>query len=412
MGVSERASESDTRLLIISNGHGEDTMGALLAKTLSEQGWPVAAFPLVGMGQAYRRAHVPVLGFQGVMPSGGFILEGNGAFIRDVRAGLLRLTWRQIQELRNIRSSHDWVLAVGDIYPLVLSSLFMRKPCIFIPTAKSDYIRAHFKWEIAIMRRNCRAVFPRDLRTTISLASHGVPVEYLGNLMMDALNFTHDDFGLAGQPAVALLPGSREPEAYANALMVMETAALLAEDTGDNCPAFLLALAGSLSQTRLAAVSREHGWQWEAPNELEADSGICGWMKRAPNAKVMLVRQRFGDVLANCQVAIGMSGTGNEQAVGMGLPVVTPPGAGPQFTAAFVSDQKRLLGEAVMVINEGPAAVAAAVHVLLNDTQQRQRMAKVGQERMGEPGAAGRMTQRITTLITKAPTQVVERGDN
>src|SRR5690606_11340692 len=53
-------------ILIISNGHGEDLLGALLARQLAAEAkdLPIAAYPVVGEGGAYRRAGVEVVGVQ------------------------------------------------------------------------------------------------------------------------------------------------------------------------------------------------------------------------------------------------------------------------------------------------------------------------------------------------------------
>ena len=375
-------------------------MGAMLGRALCARGFAVAAFALVGAGSAYQNANLPLVGVQGLMPSGGFVLEGTNALWRDVQAGLLRLTWQQIKALRQMRQTCDFAVGVGDVYPLALNALFLRQPFIFIPTAKSDYIRGHYAWEAALMRRTCKMVFPRDLRTTISLANQGVPVEYQGNLMMDALNVSGERWGGLAQPVVALLPGSRAPEAYANTLLLLEATACLVADVGaQSAPLFLLALAGGLSQTRLAATARAQEWHWVAPADDESARGICGRLQHASGAAVSIVRGKFGDVLAGATLVIGMSGTGNEQAAGMGLPVVALPGVGPQFTRGFALDQQRLLGEAVLLVEAGPLAVAAAVHVLLGDAKQREWMGQAGRERMGAPGAVQRIVDRICSLM-------------
>lgn len=381
-----------TRLLIISNGHGEDTMGVLLGGALRERGLVVSAFPLVGEGRAYVSAGLPLVGVQATMPSGGFILEGPGGLWQDVRAGLLKLTWRQMRAMRRLSSEFDWALGVGDIYPLLTNALFLRQPFLFVPTAKSDYIRSHLRCEVALMRSHCRVVFPRDARTAAALAAQGVPAQYVGNLMMDALHITGHDFGAGGQSIVALLPGSREPEAYRNTGLMLRIVQSICNDPTP-APVFLLALAGGLSETELAATVRQDGWQWQSGTLgggfLISSDGKC---------RVDIVRGRFGDVVAQACVVLGMSGTGNEQAVGLGVPVVAPVGPGPQFTRRFASDQQRLLGEAVWVVEQGEEA-ADAVRTLLLDEQRRERMGRVGKERMGLPGATLRMVDRMLAAM-------------
>ena len=59
------------RLLLLSNGHGEDLSGALLGRALSEQGHDVQALPLVGRGNPYRTAGIPLLGRTREYSTGG-----------------------------------------------------------------------------------------------------------------------------------------------------------------------------------------------------------------------------------------------------------------------------------------------------------------------------------------------------
>lgn len=389
------------RLLILSNGHGEDSMGALLAAALRERQVDVTAFPLVGEGGAYQAAKIRVSGVQAVMPSGGFILEGSTAVWRDIQAGLLKLTWRQIMALRSMRREFDYAVGVGDVYPLAMNACFLRLPFTFIPTAKSDYIRGHYQWEAALMRRTCRQVFPRDAKTAQSLQAQGVPAEYLGNMMMDAMGVTGRRFG-DDRPVVGILPGSRAPEAYNNTLMMLAVVEQLVQSAAKSAPngqtpQFVLAMAGSLSHTELAAAVRGRNWRWQAAEAHENAQGIVGRLVFSDaQTTVLLVRGRFGDVLANSCVVLGMSGTGNEQAAGMGVPVVTMPGPGPQFTSRFAQDQHRLLGDAVWVVEDGPSAAAQVIAALLLDPHKRAEMGNIGRARMGLPGATARMADRIS----------------
>ena len=59
------------RILLLSNGHGEDLSGALLAQGLQQQGHNVQALPLAGLGSAYRTADVPLLGCSHEFSTGG-----------------------------------------------------------------------------------------------------------------------------------------------------------------------------------------------------------------------------------------------------------------------------------------------------------------------------------------------------
>ena len=59
------------RLLLLSNGHGEDLSGSLLGQRLQELGHDVQALPLAGLGQPYQRAGIELLGSSHEFTTGG-----------------------------------------------------------------------------------------------------------------------------------------------------------------------------------------------------------------------------------------------------------------------------------------------------------------------------------------------------
>ncbi|MFS8573407.1 MAG: hypothetical protein LOD85_10380, partial [Clostridia bacterium] len=127
-------------LLFLSNGHGEDLIAAMIASRLVEiePKVRVEAYPLVGEGGTYRRMGFPVTGVQRAMPTGGFILKRPANLWKDLRAGLLSLTRSQIADLKRQRDRFDGVVAVGDVYPLLLAGRYLKKPTVFVATAKSE----------------------------------------------------------------------------------------------------------------------------------------------------------------------------------------------------------------------------------------------------------------------------------
>ena len=60
----------------------------------------------------------------------------------------------------------------------------------------------------------------------------------------------------------------------------------------------------------------------------------------------------YTDCVHSVHAAVVMAGTATEQLVGLGLPVCTVPGDGPQFTPHFARLQKRLLGDSVVLCHD------------------------------------------------------------
>lgn len=374
------------RLLLISNGHGEDAIGARLVAPLRAAGWAVEALPIVGLGLAYEAEAVPRVGPAAVMPSGGFIYGRPGALARDLRAGLISLTRAQWQALHADTARWNLVIAVGDVVPLAFA-WSSGLPYGFVGCAKSDWYAGgrpgcygpHERW---LMRRpQCIGVWPRDEVTTRNLQAAGVGARWLGNPMMDGL----DPLGLplpepeAGE-TIALLPGSR-------AEWVQNLARLAATVQGVAQPGrrFLAALAPGADPGRLAVP----GWTTVPgpPAALEGPRGVRIWL--LPDA--------LADVLQAAAIVLATAGTATEQAVGCGVPAVTLPGPGPQFTAAFAKAQARLLGDPVQVAG-GPEEAALRVEALLAGPEERARLAEAGRQRMGPPGAAFRIVATLPGL--------------
>ncbi|KAH9298236.1 hypothetical protein KI387_029918, partial [Taxus chinensis] len=156
-GRMEASNSDSRRLLCISNGHGEDEVAASILKEITSIGRPkleVEAIPLVGMGHAYKRFGIATIGSSRNMPSGGFFFTNKLHLLQDILAGLLPLTvlqWKTIQEW-TMKNPDGTLLAVGDVFPLLLAWMASRRPrkvCkgnagsgirfIFVGAAKSEY---------------------------------------------------------------------------------------------------------------------------------------------------------------------------------------------------------------------------------------------------------------------------------
>jgi hypothetical protein len=127
------AKPNKMKLLCLSNGHGEDGIGAKIALQLQQLTPPgedfaqdptqIRALPMVGLGQAYTQAGFPLLLPGQVMPSGGFLNMDSKELLRDLRQGLLPLAWQQLNYCRAWARAGGKILAVGDIVPLLFAWL-------------------------------------------------------------------------------------------------------------------------------------------------------------------------------------------------------------------------------------------------------------------------------------------------
>jgi uncharacterized protein (TIGR03492 family) len=420
------------RVLCLSNGHGEDAIALRILRELQQQPIPpeLAALPIVGEGHAYTDSGVSLIGSVKTMPSGGFIYMDGRQLARDIRGGLLPLTLAQLRAIqawaKETPTPHSLILAVGDIVPLLFARL-SGLPYAFVGTAKSEYYLRdeagwlprkswwddrlerwtgciYHPWERWLMSHShCKAVFPRDTLTANSLKQRGIPAFDLGNPMMDGLEWSDEtDQGLrlkdernlafSSKPSaltIALLPGSRPPEVYANWETILQAVNGMVAQTLRPLT-FLAAIAPALEPEKLRQTLMTYRWQ-----QVTEDSYTVGLGDR--KATLVLAQHRFAECLQRADIAIAMAGTATEQFVGLGKPAITLPGKGPQFTPAFAEAQTRLLGASAVLVKE-PDRVAAVIQSLLQNPDALQTIAESGRRRMGAPGAAKRIADCLMAL--------------
>ena len=389
-------------ILFISNGHAEDTIAARIIEELLKLSslLNIKALPLVSEGKSYAHLKIRVLGPRRMMPSGGFVGFNPLWLARDMASGWLGVLRGQVGALRKQRAVTRLVVCVGDVFLVILSVLFLKKPIIFLCTAKSAYARLlkdHYRIEKWLMKRFCQLVLPRDELTTSSLQNFGINAVYVGNVMMDCLKITGEDFGIGeNKYIVGILPGSKE-EAYKNLPIILDVVKKISRKSFLSRKVdFLLSLAASLSLERLGeVVSLSRDWILESSASEERKRGIVACFVSAPGIRIKIVRGRFADVLNTSEVIIGLSGMGNEQAVGLGKPVVSFPTKGPQITKRFLHIQQLILGEAISIVEPKAETVAEEVAVILSHPEKREEVLRVGKKRMGGPGAAAQVADLI-----------------
>ncbi|WP_045056702.1 lipid-A-disaccharide synthase-related protein [Aliterella atlantica] len=399
---------SKFRLLCLSNGHGEDIIAVRILQELQQCSvdLDIAALPIVGEGRAYITAGIPIVGSVQVMPSGGFIYMSGRQLMRDLQGGLLQLTLTQTKALRTWLKQGGVVLAVGDIVPL-LFAWWSGVDYAFVGTAQSEYYirddvkmlakpsildrclglsesvyHPFYRW--LMFHPRCKAVFPRDSLTAKNLQKWSIPVFDLGNPMMDRLEPTRS-LQLPHQPSltILLLPGSRTPEAYANWQQILQAVVNLSETFSDRSLQFLGAIAPGVSTEPLC--------------QMLVSAGFClskDLTFNYKNASIVLTQKAYNDCLHLADIAIAMAGTATEQFVGLGKPAILIPGKGPQFTYNFAEAQSRLLGSSVILLQQ-PQQAGEAIKSLLVDSDRLAQIAANGYRRMGAPGAAQRIAERL-----------------
>ncbi|MEL6352467.1 MAG: lipid-A-disaccharide synthase-related protein [Cyanobacteria bacterium J06627_28] len=415
------------KLLCISNGHGEDVIALRILDALRQLNVNVELFalPISGVGSPYQNADIEIIGPTQAMPSGGFINRDAKQVVRDVQGGLLSLTRSQQTAIKSWRTQNPKnaaILAVGDIVPQIFAHL-SGLPYVFVGTAKSEYwLRdddgkrpaktlwerlegwsgsVYLPWERWLMARpSCRATFVRDALTAKTLQQTGIDAQYEGNPMMDGLASEGKLDGLLvhicesgqenGEPLkIVILPGSRSPEAYENWGNILAALPGLIAAFPDRHIVLLGAIAPTLSPDKLPATANT--WQHQSkPYSTFTHQ----------NVTLLLISDAYNDCLHQADIAIATAGTATEQVVGLGKPVITLPGDGPQFTKAFATVQAKMLGPSVRMV-ETAEDVGSAIAAIISNPALMEQIRQNGKQRMGESGAGKRIAEQLIKALTK-----------
>jgi len=397
-------------VLLLSNGHGEDLSGAKISEALMARGIAVEALPLVGHGRPYRQAGVPVLGRTRECSTGGLGYTSLAGQLREIREGqwtylLSRLLW-----LARHRKRFERVVGVGDLLAVIGAWLGGPGAAVYLVAYSSHYEgQLRLPWPCGALLRSRRIVqiWIRDALTAHQLSAQlGKPVVFAGNPFLDGV-MEVVQASPQGQ-SLALLPGSRMPEALHNLGLMLQVVSRLPsglhEGQQQGQPLRIqAALVSSLTAEAIEAMAAPLGWQLDPSRSL---------LRRGP-WQVELGWGQFAAILNRADLALASAGTASEQAVGLGKPVLQLCGRGPQFTAAFAEAQRRLLGLAVSYATGKPGSAAVLQATADLAAQQlaaladpaagprwRHQLAALGAERIGAPGGSA---QIATAIMERVP---------
>jgi uncharacterized protein (TIGR03492 family) len=380
------------RVLFVSNGHGEAAIADRIARELRALAPGIEADHLALVGDGAQE-HLREVGPRRAMPSGGLIAMGNMRNIaRDLGSGLLGLTAAQYRFLRGARGAYRAVVAIGDVYALLMS-LAAGAPVVFVGTAKSVSVAPYGPMEERVLRR-ARAVYVRDDATAERLRRRGLDVEPAANVIVDLFNAPAGAAASAAlegfEPLIALLPGSRE-SAYGDAAFLLDVVRALAREY----PRLgaVLSVARGLDAARFEADARAGGWT-VAPGRSEEMPFV---LRDGERDVARAWRGSLGAMFSRATVAMGQAGTANEAAAAAGVPVVAFERGRDRKTAWYRKRQSGLLGEALAIL-PGDERAVDGVRELLRDAARRERMGEAGRRRMGAPGGARRIAERIAAL--------------
>ncbi len=397
-----------TRILLLSNGHGEDLSGALIAQALKIHGHKVEALPFVGRGRAYLEIGIKILGKSREFSTGGLGYTSiRGRFTELLQGQVFYLLGRLFQLLL-VAKDYDLLLVVGDVVPVFAAWLTRRRVVTYLVAYSSHYEgRLRLPWPCAscLLSPQFLGIFSRDQLTADDLTSQlRRPVFFVGNPFMDPV-LTPQLRLPETINRLGLLPGSRRPELDQNICLLLGVLEFLPSERLQTGSLSLdMALVDALDCDSLAQLANLQGWKLMTCEEATASMQLI----RGP-CIVNIHRGAFVKVLQSSDVLMCMAGTATEQAVGLAKPVVQLPGYGPQFTPSFAEAQRRLLGPTVFCAEKGDEEkillknTARLILEVLDrtklDLSLQQECIKQARLRLGEVGGGIKIAQETIRLL-------------
>ena len=403
-------------ILFICNGHGEDVIASEIIKRFLKKikNINIEVLPLVGNGDVFnsiKSKNFRKIGYLKELPSGGFSNQSLKGFLLDLFAGFL------IDNLRNFlivkqKSKHNCkIIAVGDFLPLLYA---WSSECefSFIGTPKSDHTWSsgpgwalsdfYHKlkgsewdpWEMFLMTSpRCKNLIMRDKITANNLNIKNIHAKYLGNPMMDFVNANNDKISnIISFKRIILLVGSRYPEALRNLDNFLDCL----QDF--NLPKDLVILFPLSINANVIKIQRcliKYGFTKQSKVQFLIDEDSV-WKKK--DQYVVIGKGKFNLWASMAEVGLSNAGTATEQIAGLGIPSLSLPGSGPQFTKSFAKRQSRLLGGSVLVCNN-KKILLKRLSLLLREKVYRLEQAKIGKKRMGHSGASKKIVDSINSHL-------------
>lgn len=363
------------RYLVISNGHGEDAIAAALVRRLRDVA-SVEAYPMIGSGKAYDGVCATV-GPRASLASEGW-RNVKGSLRRDIVTGGIMTVPPALKFLRSIRGRYDRIIVVGDMVGVLACLATGNRDLFYIDVYKTGAARLYSSLEAWAIARSCSTVFCRAQALSDMLASKGIDARCAGNLMMDAIPRGDYDAKSRRQRSlgVTLLPGSRALTAESFGLQIGALRNLDPEERPD----VFLAVAGSVNVDELARIAG-----LRRTTMLSTESADLGQLSDGELTVHMARGEAMGNLIDASDVVLSQAGTATVQSLGMGKPVICF--INPRDRRSRFADEQNLFSAARVVVDANEAEVGAALQTLLRDGEERSRLAEIGRERIGGPGA-------------------------
>ena len=334
-----------SKILILSNGHGEDLSGSLVAKQFIKSGASVDALPIVGKGIHYEKENIKIIGKTKEFSTGGIGYNSFKGRLTEIFGGEIIYLLRRLYLTYKIRSKYDYFFVVGDIVPVFFAWVCKKNFFTYLVAYSSHYegkLKLPWPSKFFLLSRQAKRIYTRDLLTANDLTLQlKRKVSFLGNPFMDKYFLKNEEFKISDFN-VGIFPGSRFPEILDNCVLILELLEAMSDLSYFKKIEFNFAIVNALSPLKISEIFNNREW---ICLEKTNDNNVLKFQFNF--LKVNLFWNSFDEILLKSRFCISMAGTAAEQAVGLAKPVIQIEGKGPQFTKSFAEAQRRLLGKHV-----------------------------------------------------------------
>ena len=333
------------RILLLSNGHGEDLSGSLLAKYLIKKGDLVDALPIVGDGENYKKVNIRIIGKTKKFRTGGIGYNSFKGRMIEIFGGQIIYFLKKLYLSYKLRNKYDFYLVIGDIVPVFFAWLAKKDFFTYLVAYSSHYEgRLKLPWpcKFFLLSKYAKTIYARDFFTANDLTKQlRKKVSFLGNPFMDKFSFLERKSNIVPL-SIGLFPGSRSPELLDNLELILEVLETMSKLKYFENISFNFAIVKVISKEKILHILNHRKWVY-----AEKKGKNEGLEFKYEFITINFNWNLFEEILLNSKFVISMAGTASEQAIGLAKPVIQIEGKGPQFTKSFAEAQRRLLGRFV-----------------------------------------------------------------
>ena len=160
------------KILILSNGHGEDLSGSLIAKQFIKSGYSVDALPIVGKGIHYKKEKIKIIGKTKEFSTGGIGYNSFKGRLSEIFGGEIIYLLRRLYLTYRLRKKYDYFFVVGDIVPIFFAWICKKDFFTYLVAYSSHYegkLKLPWPSKVFLLSQKAKKIYTRDSLTANDL---------------------------------------------------------------------------------------------------------------------------------------------------------------------------------------------------------------------------------------------------